>query len=165
MEYKRPFDDVKSLTEYYGEPGNESNLVFLDIPYPLKLAWNTTQEVNRIRCHKKIKDDVYKALHLVFIEYNERIDRLKLNVFGGCFNKRPKVGSNSDNEIDWSTHAWGIALDFDPIHNKNECDSKKALFAQPEYDRWFEIWRSVGFYSLGKEKNRDWMHLQAAVPL
>lgn len=44
-----PLPDQKSLKIFYGEPGNESNLVMIDFPYPMYYGG---KHVTRTRVHK-----------------------------------------------------------------------------------------------------------------
>jgi hypothetical protein len=34
--------------------------------------------------------------------------------------------------------------------------------AQPEYAPFLDLWEAEGFVSLGRARNFDWMHVQAA---
>ena len=85
------------------------------------------------------------------------VRELRLDRYGGCFNPRKKRGGTS-----WSTHAWAIALDFDPERNRLQWGRERAAFARPEYHRWWELWEEEGWVSLGRVANFDWMHVQAA---
>jgi len=62
----------------------------------------------------------------------------------------------------WSTHAWGIAIDWFPGQNKMHWDSRKASLAHPDLDAWWALWEQEGWLSLGRTEDRDWMHIQAA---
>jgi hypothetical protein len=62
----------------------------------------------------------------------------------------------------WSTHSWGIAIDYDPERNRLNWGRDKASFAKPEYGDWWKIWEKEGWVSLGRTRNFDWMHIQAA---
>ncbi|MCH7410937.1 hypothetical protein MM239_16125 [Belliella sp. DSM 111904] len=59
-------------------------------------------------------------------------------------------------------HSWGIAIDFDPSNNQLKWGRDMATFAGPEYHAWWDIWESEGWVSLGRLRNFDWMHVQAA---
>jgi len=62
----------------------------------------------------KVSESLERILHRVREEYgDEEIRRLRLNLYGGSYNVRRKRGGTS-----WSTHAWGIAMDWDPGNNK-----------------------------------------------
>ncbi len=63
----------------------------------------------------------------------------------------------------WATHSWGIALVYNPERNALHMGCDKALFALPEYNKWWEIWEKEGWISLGRRKNYEWMHIQAAI--
>ncbi|MCF8078467.1 MAG: hypothetical protein K9K88_04215 [Desulfobacterales bacterium] len=38
----------------------------------------------------------------------------------------------------------------------------RAHFARTEYDAWWRLWEEEGWVSLGRQRNFDWMHVQAA---
>lgn len=86
-----------------------------------------------------------------------RISELGLDLFGGCFNFRKMRNGEK-----LSMHSWGIALDFHPDQNRLRWGRNQALFAQKEYDMWWECWEDEGWLSLGRMRNFDWMHVQAA---
>ena len=142
---------------YYG-PAGDSNLIRMAFPYPMKLAWNTSQKVTSTKCHRNVADSASRIFHEVLKHYGQqRISELRLDYFGGCYNKRAIRGGTK-----WSMHSWGIAFDFDPIRNQLKWGRDKASFAKPEYDAWWQIWESEGWVSLGRQRNFDWMHVQAA---
>jgi len=87
----------------------------------------------------------------------QQIRELRLDLWGGCYNERPLRGGTK-----WSMHSWAIAVDFDPLRNKLEWGRNKAAFARPVYDKWWQFWEDEGWVSLGRDKNFDWMHVQAA---
>ena len=87
----------------------------------------------------------------------ERIRELGLDLFGGCLNVRRMRGGSA-----WSVHAWGAALDFDPERNQLRWGRARARFARPEYEKWWALWEAEGFLSLGRARDFDWMHVQAA---
>lgn len=150
-----PSSGESALRKYYGEPG--SNLTYLIVPYTHRLAWDTSQKVTRIKCHEKVHDSLDRVLNRVLDHYGEeKIKELRLDLFGGCFNKRKMRGGSR-----WSLHSWAIALDYDPSHNQLKWGRDKAAFARPEYEQWWKIWEEEGWSSLGRTKNYDWMHVQA----
>ncbi len=152
-----PKSYTPAFDQFYGPPGN-SNLVRIQFPYDMKLAWKPYSKVTSTLCHKNVADSAVKVLTNVLNHYGQaKIDALKLNVFGGCYNKRPIRGGTK-----WSMHSWGVAFDFDPGRNQLKWGRDKASFAKPEYDAWWQIWEAEGWVSLGRERNFDWMHVQAA---
>lgn len=155
-----PMQTQAALNRFYGTALAEHNpkLVTYGIPYPFKLAWDTTQTVTQITTHYKVKDSILRVLHQVLEHYGlEDIDRLHLNLYGGCFQYR-----KTRNGTTLSTHSWGIALDFDPERNQLKWGRDKAAFAGPEYEAWWQFWEKEGWVSLGRTRNYDWMHVQAA---
>jgi len=151
-----PLDNPAALETFFGKKA--TNLTSLELPYPMKLSFPPFTEVKKITCHKLVKDSLHRVLSRVKATYGTgEISRLRLDVFGGCFNDRPIRGGTRP-----STHAWGIALDFDPDNNQLRWGRDRASFARPEYVRWWEIWEAEGWVSLGRARNFDWMHVQAA---
>ncbi len=151
-----PLDRDAELVAYYGEPG--SGLVKVSLPYPLRLAWDLSTTVITTQCHQKVAASFQRVLEQVILYYGfETVQSLRLDLYGGGFNLRNKRGGSS-----MSTHSWGIAFDFDPAHNQLKWGRNQAAFAQPEYDYWWQCWESEGWVSLGRSRNFDWMHVQAA---
>jgi hypothetical protein len=153
-----PTESQTELEAFYGQPGDESILTLVDLPYTHRLSWDLRQKASRIRCHYKVADSLQKVLGEVLNHYGvQRIKDLHLDRFGGCFNPRKKRGGTS-----WSTHSWGIALDYDPDRNQLNWGRDRAAFAGPDYAAWWKIWEAEGWVSLGRSANFDWMHIQAA---
>lgn len=118
---------------WLGKPGDESNLVMLDISdLPYRITYDG-KEVTSIRCHRLIKDDLQLRLWHVWWAARLQVKRihgfgesttyydnraraylhsLKLDVYGGCYNNRKQRGSSAT-----SSHAWGAALDWNPAEN------------------------------------------------
>jgi hypothetical protein len=149
---------TREIIAKYGKPNvtGEGYLVTIQLPYPMRLAWDTDTVVHRMRCHKLVADKflaVFNEIHRVY--GYEKIKELGIDLFGGCFNFRKMRGGN-----DWSTHSWGIAIDLDPARNRLKETSRTARFARPEYKKMIDIFYKHGFISLGRERNFDWMHFQ-----
>lgn len=150
-----PKETTESLMEYYGNVGE--NQTRITLPYPMRLAWNTSQTVKTQNVHKKVADSAVRVLTRVLNHYGiEQIKELGLDLYAGGLNVRKITGGNR-----YSTHSWGCAFDFDSANNKLKWNSSKARFAKPIYNKWWEIWEEEGWYSLGRQKDYDWMHIQA----
>lgn len=61
-------------------------------------------------------------------------------------------------------HAWGIAVDLDPLRNAMYMRAPEAAFSGPEYDAFWSIVEGEGAFSLGRELGYDWMHIQFVRP-
>lgn len=142
--------------QFYGKPGE--NQTKLTSPYDLYLDWELSQKVTSFSCHEKIHDPALRVMERVADAYGlEKIHELGLDQFGGCLNVRKMRNGSA-----WSMHAWGIAIDWDADRNSLRETSKTARMAQPEYARFLDLWEEEGFVSLGRARNFDWMHVQAA---
>jgi hypothetical protein len=147
---------TKQIIAKYGKPNvtGEGYLVTIQLPYPMRIAWDTDTTVTRMRCHKLVADKFLAVFNEIHREYGyAEIKELGIDLFGGCFNFRKMRGGN-----DWSTHSWGISIDLDPARNQLKETSKTARFARPEYKKMIDIFYKHGFIGLGPEQNRDWMH-------
>ena len=149
------------LTKKYGVPNKTGAgyLVWLQLPYPMYLNWETKTYVKRIQVHKLVHD----SLKAIFTEILEvyglvEIKRLQLDDYGGCFNYRLMRGSTKT----LSVHSWGCAIDIDPDRNLLHENHRTARFARPEYKAFIDIFYKHGWESLGREEDRDWMHFQIA---
>lgn len=141
---------------FYGKPG--SSLVSLTLPYPMRLAWDRSTEVKSFQCHAKVVDAFGRIFRLTLASYGQSaITNLRLDLFGGCFNIRKMRGGSA-----LSMHSWGIAVDIDPERNQLKWGRDKATLDGPEYDAWWKIVEAEGMISLGRARNYDWMHFQAA---
>ena len=149
---------TQQITKKYGAPNETGKgyLVKIQLPYPMKLAWDTDTVVNTMMCHELVSKNFLAVFNEIQRVYGyDKIKELGIDLFGGCFNYRKMRGGNS-----WSTHSWGIAIDLDPARNTLKETSKTARFARPEYKTMIDIFYKHGFQSLGREKNYDWMHFE-----
>ena len=150
---------TQAAIKKYGTP-NETGagyLVRINLPYPMRLAWDTDTTVNSIMCHKLVADRLSSVFNELMIEYGyNKIKELGIDLFGGCFNYRRMRNGSA-----WSMHAWGIAIDLDPARNTLKETKRTARFARPEYKSMIDIFYKHGFIGLGPEQNRDWMHFES----
>jgi len=159
-----PNDERTALDAYYcrhdrrpdGQPTaawEKANLVYIRPPFRMVAAWAPAQDITRVRCHAKVAE----SLSRVFAA----IARLPLDVmrpaqyFGGCYNYRRARGM-----LRLSTHAWGAAVDLDPVNNElgkpyAENDGMMPLQIIQAFDEEGWEWG-------GKWQRPDCMHFQAA---
>jgi peptidoglycan hydrolase-like protein with peptidoglycan-binding domain len=155
--HRWPGQAEDSLIGFYGPPCKVRQ-VPVRCPWTLRLAWDLNTKLTSISCHEKVAASLSAVLEAVYAHYGEaELKRLRLDRFGGCFNCRPMRGASRP-----STHAWAIALDWDPDLNQLQWGRDRASLAGPEYQAWWAIWEREGWLSLGRSKNYDWMHVQAA---
>lgn len=148
----------KQCFEKYGKPTQDGRpyLVTINLPYPMKLAWDKSVKVTKMKCHKLVAANFLGFFNDLLAEYGyEKISELGIDIFGGCFNYRAMRGGT-----EFSRHSWGIAIDLDPDRNQLKETSQTARFARPEYAKLIELAYKNGFVSLGKERNYDWMHFE-----
>ena len=146
----------KELQAKYGNPCRPENHVTIDLPYPMRLAWNTSQIVHKITCHKLVANNFKNVFNDLLAHYGyEKIKELGIDLFGGVYNCRPMRGGTT-----FSTHAYAVAIDLDPERNQLKETKKTARFARPEYKPMIDIFYKHGFVSLGVERDFDWMHYQ-----
>lgn len=115
------------------------------LPQALPLSWRA-EKVTVVSCHKLLED--------VFTSVFQRISDAglwdALENFGGIHSSRTVTSSQKI-----STHAWGIAGDFDTIDN--------ALGKRPEmHPRIVAIFKDHGFVWGGEWSRPDGMHFQYA---
>ena len=147
----------KDMDSFYGEKGQHQTKV--PCPYGLVLAWDKSVNISNITIHEKVADSLSRILDAVLKEYGvERINAYRLNYFGGSLNVRLKRGSTTQ----WSIHSWGCAIDWLPQENQLRWGMDRASLARPEYVPFWSIWEAEGWVSLGRSRNYDWMHVQAA---
>lgn len=147
----------QEIINKYGQPGDPDNLTVIELPYPMRIAWDVTKTVNKIQCHKLIAANLQEVFKDLLDYYgHEKIKGLGIDLFGGCVNVRLMRGSKTK----WSRHSWGIAIDLDPARNQLKETSKTARFAREEYKPMIQAFYKHGFIGLGPEQDRDWMHFE-----
>lgn len=157
--FELPDDDsYQTMVAMYGQPGDWNNMREFKLPYDMYLAWDLNTTVSSITLHKLVGDDVVGVLERTRGYYgDEAIAQNGLNLFGGGLSVRKKHGGSA-----WSTHAWGVAVDIDPLHNQLRWDHTQAHLAQPACEKFIQYWLDAGWISLGKSLDYDWMHFQKA---
>ena len=137
-----------------------TNHTSLILPFPMRIAWDRDQIITKITIHEKVHDAQHRCLVRIADAYTDsEIKRHGFDLYGGTYNPRKKRGGTS-----WSMHAFACASDFDPERNQLKWGRELAYLARPECDKFWRIWEEEGFVSLGRAKNFDWMHVQAALP-
>lgn len=142
------------MSSFYGAPGK--NLVRFEFPFPQVVAWDLKSTVNSTMVAAKAEPLFREIWTNVLKHYGmDEIRRLRLNMYGGCYNNRSMLGGNRP-----STHAYGAAWDVDPERNQMYWKRAQASLDHPDYDAFWGIVESVGGLSLGRHADYDWMHFQ-----
>ncbi len=151
-----PLQNEAAMNAFYGKVGTNQGKA--NSPYPLKFSWKPSKSTMSFTCHKKVAPAIERVLQRVLDHYGlPEIQRLGLDLWGGALAVRKMRGGSK-----WSTHAWGTSIDWDTARNKLRWGKDRASLARPEYDFWWKCWEEEGAVSLGREQDRDWMHVQFA---
>ncbi len=149
---------TQQIIAKYGQPGDTKNFKVITLPYPMRVAWDLGLSITKMQCHKLKADDFLNVFTDLYSHYGyAQLQALGIDLYGGCFNFRQMRGG-----AQWSRHSWAIALDLDPARNTLHETRKTARFARQEYKDMVDIFYKHDFISLGREKNYDFMHFQAA---
>ncbi|WP_020179802.1 M15 family metallopeptidase [Methylopila sp. M107] len=141
---------------FYGAVNTSQTQIAL--PFPMKLAWDKTKTVSRMTLHTKVAPSALRVLNRSKDHYGETgIRELGLDLFGGSLAVRKMRGGSS-----YSMHSWGIAIDFDPERNQLRWGRDRARLAKDDAVRFWQFWEEEGWVSLGRARNYDYMHVQAA---
>lgn len=146
----------RDLETFYGPVGKHQ--VMLQLPFTMRLAWDTGVKIHHFSVHEKVHDSALRCFERIADAYPHaaRADA-GIDLFGGCLNVRRMRGGSR-----MSTHSWGIAIDFDPARNRLTWGAERARLAMPDCERFWRIWEDEGWVSLGRTRDFDWMHVQAA---
>lgn len=148
------------IIQKYGQPGDVSNFTVIQLPYPMRIAWDTKVTVNKMQCHKLAAEPFKAVFSDLLAHYGlAELQRLEIDLFGGCVNVRLQRGSKSK----WSRHAWGIAIDLSPAKNGLKTKWPQSQFAKPEYAEMHRIFEKHGFVNYGKVRGFDAMHFELSV--
>jgi peptidoglycan hydrolase-like protein with peptidoglycan-binding domain len=151
-----PWPRQSEVERFYGPVGTSQGR--LQLPFPMKLAWDKRRIVTSITLHTRVLDSAGRAFAEIASTYSDKERRgLGLDLFGGSLNVRRMRGGSA-----YSMHSWGIAIDFDPERNQLRWKSPKARLSHTDAVPFWLAWERESWVSLGRERNFDWMHVQAA---
>ena len=141
-----PSQRESALQAFYGDAGDESQLVNLDVS-ALPVRYEGAR-VKTIRCHKKIAPALLRVLQAIAASPFVGI----LGEYAGCFNFRVMRGGSN-----YSLHARGAAIDLDADNNGN-LQHWPAQASMPF--EVMEMFAREGALSAGAFWGRDGMHAQ-----
>jgi hypothetical protein len=149
-----PFATREGLRDFYGEPGDEGNLVAIEFPYPM---FYDGQRVTKTRCHKKVAASLLRVLTAIGQRGSGAREILEAaEDYGGIYNFRNKRGGTS-----LSVHAWGAAIDLDADDNTFK-DPWPLVADMPL--AIMEEFAKEGWQSAGAFWGYDSMHFEATRP-
>ena len=141
---------------FYGNVGERQ--VAVEVPWTMRLAWDKSVRINRITLHERVADSARRVLEDIAGVYSEtEIAALGIDLFGGSLNVRRMRGGSA-----YSMHSWGIAIDFDPERNGLRWKRPQARLSHTDASAFWRAWEAEGWVSLGRARDFDWMHVQAA---
>jgi hypothetical protein len=144
-----PAENDAAMAEFYGKPGDESELRAIDVT-GLGIEFFGTP-IRRISCHRKVGDSLLKILQEIAQGPNRGI----LKNYAGVYNPRPMRGSKTGRP---SKHAWGAAIDLDPTPNGLNAPWPTKATMPIEVA---EVFAKHGWKSAGPFWGRDAMHHEA----
>lgn len=153
---KNTWPRQSGVPAFYGGVGTSQTRI--EVPFDMFLAWDKSRRLRTMTLHKKVAASAERVLNKVAGIYSAKERRsLGLHLFGGSLNVRRMRGGRR-----YSMHSWGIAIDFDPERNGLRTRSPKARLSHPDAVPFWQAWEDEGWLSLGRARNFDWMHVQAA---
>lgn len=152
-----PKDNQADLVAFYSEPEatakwEVTNLVYIFPPWSMVLAGTNTPLVHGIRIHRLAAASLARILANIWDGFGRsqaEIEKIGLNQFGGSYQHRTRRGSGR-----LSLHAFGAAIDLDPLHNRMFRGNKGVMCAKVIAYFEAEGWRWGGNYG-------DPMHFEA----
>lgn len=142
-----PLPEQKSLTDFYGHPGDTDNLVAIHVEH-LDIEYDN-ESVKTIRVHEKCAESLFRVLSAIAKTPSRHV----LLDYAGVFNDRPMRGGNLP-----SLHARGAAIDLRPTQNQNRSHWPTAADMPLEV---MECFAREGWVAAGAFWSRDAMHFQA----
>lgn len=144
------------VSAFYGAVGTSQTSIA--IPFDMWLAWDKSVRVRKMTLHTKVAASAERVLQAVAGLYSAQERKtIGLDLFGGSLNVRKMRGGSA-----YSMHSWGIAIDFDPERNQLKWGKDRARLAQPDAVPFWLEWEKEGWLSLGRARDFDHMHVQAA---
>jgi len=155
-----PPHGLGELCAQYGDPAKclgldghlnsvwQARMVLVPFPAPLPLAWDASVQAKAARVHEKVAPEVLA----LFTAWDEEGVWKSLTSYGGGYADRAQRGSTAKRSV----HAWGLALDFDPVR------LARGITVAP-VPRWVEIaeargWRWGGRFSVPDPMHVQWAH-------
>ena len=171
------YDEIRQL---FGNPANpdgslnhaweDANIIKVAPPAGWNLYYQDAQNplvpITGIRMHRLLADSFTLVMTQIWNYAKQQtakpannnavrawLHQNRLDQTGGGFNFRQSTG----NKKNLSLHSYGIAIDWDPVHNPHRKPLTKTL---PDW--WFAIWAQNGWTDGRHFTTPDPMHVQFA---
>ncbi|ESQ81335.1 M15 family metallopeptidase [Asticcacaulis sp. YBE204] len=138
------------------------NLVMVKLPWKAHAAWSPKIAIRSLQVHRLAAPSLERALAAIWAQAGQNqgeIERVGLDAIGGGYNFRP-IRKSQGSSATLSTHAYGCAVDFDPLRNALGDTSPNLSAAENRYV--IEAFRAEGWVWGGHWPHPDGMHFQAA---
>ncbi len=155
--------DVRKNTSIFGNMNDITSSTMQTVSVPYKMYTSTSRSsTTTVKVHPKIVGRVQNIFQEALDYYGiEGIKANHLDVYNGCYNRRPVNTGSESNNGSWSIHSWGIALDMDAANNPYTPTGNDPL-AKSSASHFWDIVEKHGARSLGRDCGKDWMHFQFA---
>lgn len=173
-----PPNDRPAIEAIFGNPANpdgtpnpaweRANIVLVPPPPGWRLYYQDGRgpvPSTGIRLHKMLADSFAAVLSGIWAyaraqcgagagdeDIRSWLHEHRLDLHGGGYTFKPITGGTA-----LSLHAWGIAIDWDPLHNP-----RGAPLARTLPDWWYELWEIHGWTNGCGFPTPDPMHVQFA---
>lgn len=167
---KWPKDNTDSIESIFGkvadydynddgtpsESWESSYLMTLELPYPMRLSWNTDVLIRKFACNRAVYQSLATIMYGIWDLYGKNLNKLqeaRMDLFGGCYNFRPRRGGHT-----LSLHSWGAAIDLDPENNPQGKKWQDGKGMMPK--EVIQLFLNEGATWGGTFSNPDPMHFQ-----
>ena len=146
-----------------------ANIILVKPPGGWKFFYQDTGRIvptSGIRIHRLLQDSFNAVLNDIWQhaiaelggnptddQVRDWLHNLRLDITGGGYNFRASTG----NAGNLSLHSYGIAIDWDPLHNPHQ---RPLTVTLPDW--WFDIWAAHGWTDGRHFGKPDPMHVQFA---
>jgi hypothetical protein len=156
----------RDCAAFYGNPDpagrgapsrlwEDKELVRIEPPYPMVLAWDTAKPVHSILFHRRAAGALTRCLEAMLKAYGMRLEKMGMHLYGGSYNFRLMRGSAS-----LSMHSYGCAIDLNP--EANPFGRRWVAGGKMMDPGVVAIFEAEGFTWGGRWRRPDAMHFQAA---
>ena len=142
----------EKLEDVFGAAGDETNMVKISLPYPMRASWNPESIIRTFYGHRFIAEAAVEAFEEILDYFGyEFLRKVDLDKYGGCFaNRNITQGQRK------SVHAWGLAVDIVP---------HLGSYGSPSVIPYHMVraFMDRGFMWGGNWKNPDGMHFSGVI--